>query len=351
MDIPGKYPMKTIWHTVRQSAVGIFLILVISAVLLVSDLGQRKTASSAAARSPSERRFKAGVVYFARDIGTDLCVQGMVDGLRASGFEEGRNLEVHRSDAQGEMFNIPAMLQNYDSSDVDVILTVTTPALTAACNLVKHKPVVFTCVTDPMAAGAGKTLSDHLPFVTGVGSFPPVARVLEVMQKLVPSIRAVGVMYNPAEANSVKEMSVAREVYQRRRIRLEEVAITSSSEVFQAVQILAGKDIQAVLVPGDNTAIQGFEAAVKGAQDARLPLFTEDCDSLDRGAVGCVGLGAHIAGLASGRLAGRILAGANPKDLPMEEVAVEQIGISRKRAAQFGISIPPELSGAIRNDN
>jgi putative tryptophan/tyrosine transport system substrate-binding protein len=348
--IPGRYSMRTIWQAVRQSAVGIFLILAISAILLFSDLGQRKTASRAATRTTTARRYKVGVVYFSRDIGTDLCVQGMVDGLRDRGFAEGKNLEVQRSDAQGDMSNIPAMLQNYDNSDVDIILTVTTPVLTAASNLVKHKPVVFTCVTDPVAAGAGKSFNDHLPYVTGVGSFPPVGHTLEVMRKLVPSIRAVGTIYNPAEANSVKEMSVAREIYRQRGIRLEEVAITSSSEVLQAVQILAGKDIQAVLVPGDNTAIQGLEAAVKGATDAKLPLFTEECDTLDRGGVACVGLGLHNAGLASGHLAGRVLAGANPKDLPMEEVAVEEVGISSKRAAQFGITIPPELSLAVRND-
>ncbi len=321
-----------------------------SAVLLLSDLGQRRTAASTIPKATAGRRFRAGVVYFARDIGTDLCVQGMVDGLRAGGMVEGQNLEVLRSDAQGEMSNIPAMLQNFDNSDVDIILAVTTPCLTAACNLVKHKPVVFTCVSDPIAAGAGKSRTDHLPFVTGAGSFPPVEQVLKIMQKLVPSIRAVGVLYNPAEANSVKEMTVAREVYKRRGIRLEEVAITSSSEELQAVQILAGRDIQVVLAPSDNTALQGLEAAAKGAGEARLPLFVEDCDSLYRGPVGCIGLGAHPAGVASGRLAGRILAGSDPNDLPMEEVAVLEVGISKKRAAQFGIVVPPELASAVRAD-
>lgn len=341
--------MRTILRAIRQSAVGIFLILAISSILLFSDLGQRKGASRGATPLSSGRVIKAGVVYFARDVGTDLCVQGMLDGMRDSGFVDGRNLKVERSDAQGDMSNIPAILQNYDNSDVNVILTVTTPVLTAAINLVKHKPVVFTCVTDPLAAGAGKTFTDHVPFVTGVGSFPPVGRTLSVMQELVPSIRAVGVMYNPAEANSVKEISVASEVYQQQGVRLEEAAITSSSEVLQAVQILAGKDIQAVLVPGDNTAINGFEGAVKGATDAKLPLFTDDCSSLDRGAVACIGVGYHEAGLASGHLAGRVLSGTSPKDLPIEEVAKVELGISNKRAAQFGITIPPDLSAAIQD--
>ena len=175
------------------------------------------------------------------------------------------------------MINIPAMLQNYDSSDVDLIMTISTPCLAGACSKVKHKPVVFTCVTDPIAAGAGKSHTDHLPFVTGVGSFPPVSRSLDMMQKLVPGLRAVGTMYNPAEANSVKEMAVAREVFRERGIRLEEIALAGSNEVLQAVQILAGRDIQVVWLPGDNTAIQGYEGAVKGAKDARLPLITDEC--------------------------------------------------------------------------
>ena len=339
--------------TLKKLALGIGLIALFSAILLLSDLGHRKTASAASVvakstTSATGKLVKTAIVYFSRDVGTDLCVQGLIDGLKASGFDQGENLEVHIADAQGEMMNIPAILQNYDSSDVDLIMTITTPCLTGACSKVKHKPVVFTCVTDPIAAGAGKSSTDHLPFVTGVGSFPPVSHSLDLMQKLVPGLRAVGTMYNPAEANSVKELSVAREIFRSRGIRLEEVAIAGSNEVLQSVQILAGRDIQMVWVPGDNTAIEGYEGAVKGARDARIPLITEDCDSLFRGGLVCFGLGAHPAGLAAGKLAARVLLGENPQDLPLGEVAIEEMGISRTEAARLGITIPPEFSNNLR---
>lgn len=277
-----------------------------------------------------------------------MCVQGLIDGLKASGFEEGRNLEVRITSAQGEMINIPAILQNHDNSDVDLIMTITTPCLAGACNRVKHKPVVFTCVTDPIAAGAGKTHVDHLPFVTGVGSFPPVERVLDMMQKLVPNLHAVGTMYNPAEANSAKELTVAREVFRKRGIRLEEVAISGSNEVLQAVQILSGRDIQSVWVPGDNTAIEGYEGAVKGARDARLPLITDECSALSRGGTACLGPSLSNAGIASGKLAGRVLSGANPKDLPLGEVADEEMAINRTAAQQLGLTIPAEYAEKVR---
>ncbi len=342
-----------VWPALKRLALGLGLIVLFSSILLLTDLGHRKTASAASARTGGEagasgRIVKAAIVYFARDIGTDECVQGLIDGLKASGFDEGKNLEIRRADAQGEMINIPAILQNYDSSDVDLIMTISTPCLAGACNKVKHKPVVFTCVTDPIAAGAGKTNTDHLRFVTGVGSFPPISRTLDLMQKLVPGLRAVGTMYNPAEANSVKEMTAAREIFRDRGVRLEEIAIAGSSEVLQAVQLLAVRNIQAVWLPGDNTAIEGYEGAVKGAKDARLPLVTDECSELPRGGLACLGISLQSAATASGKLAGRVLLGADPKDLPLLEVAVEEMAISQDNAAQLGLAIPPEFSQKVR---
>jgi putative tryptophan/tyrosine transport system substrate-binding protein len=340
---------KAVWAGLTRLVMGIGLIVLFSAILLLSDLGQRKTASAAAAIARAEagangRVIKTAIVYFARDPGTDLCIQGLIDGLKASGFEEGKNLEVRRADAQGEMINIPAILQNYDSSDVDLIMTISTPCLAGACSKVKHKRVVFTCVTDPIAGGAGQSRADHLPFLTGVGSFPPVAHTLEMMQKLVPGLQAVGVMYNPAEANSAKEMTVAREVFRSHGIRLEEVAVAGSNEILQSVQILAGRDVQAIWVPGDNTAIEGYEGAVKGAKDARLPLITDECSALPRGGLACLGVGIYPASLTAGKLAGQVLRGINPKDLPLAEVAVEQMLVSRGNAAELGLTIPTEFS-------
>ena len=336
----------------NRLALGLGLIAFFSAILLLSDLGHRKTAmaypTSNSQPGAATRTMKAAMVYYAPGIATEECVQGLIDGLKVSGFEAGKNLEVRKADAQADMMNIPAILQNYDNSDVDLIMTISTPCLAGACNNVKHKPVVFTCVSDPIAAGAGKSRAEHLPFVTGVGSFPPVSHMLDLMQRLVPGLRAVGTMYNPAEANSVREQAVAREVYRSRGIRLEQIAISGTSEVLQAVQILAGQDIQAVWAPGDNTVIQGYEGAVKGAKDARLPLFTNACVTLSRGGLACLGVGMKYSSLAAGKLAAGVLRGENPKNVPLEEVVVEEIGISRSNAERLGIAIPSEYSEKIR---
>lgn len=336
---------------VKKLALGFVLIVFFSAILLFSDLAHRKTSSAYPANGntlAADRNFKAVIVAMAPGATTDLCADGMLEGLRQSGITAGKNLEVVHVDAQGEMIHIPAILQNYDNSDVDVIMTISTPCLSGACSKVKNKPVVFTCVSDPIAAGAGTSRTEHLPFLTGVGSFPQVEHHLDLMLKLVPGLRAVGTLYNPAEANSVREMSVAREVYKKRSIRLEEVALAGSSELLQAVQILAARDIQLLWVPADNTCIEGYEGAVKGARDAHLPLFTDICATLKRGGLACLGFSPRDAGIAAGKLAGRVLLGEKPKDLPLEEVMVEEKIISRSNAEKLKIAIPADLAGSIQ---
>ena len=337
---------------------GIILIALSSGVLLVSDWGQRNEAGKRipppafAANRPHNRselqalpgrKFKLGLVYFAPEEGADLCIRGIFNGLRDLGFEEGKNLEVKRSHAQAEIANISALLQNYDSQDVDLIMTMTTPCLTAACSTVRKKPVVFTYVYDPIAAGAGKSRTDHVAHVTGVGSFPPIADTIDVITQLVPGVKAVGTLYNSSEANSRKVVSVARELFTKRKIKLEEVTVTGTGEVLQAAQALATRKIQAIWITGDNTALQAFDAIVQVAQDRKLPLINNDPEFVERGAVACVGLGWYEPGKAAARLAARVLLGENPAGLPIEEIAEKKLVLNRAVAARLGVVFPARL--------
>ncbi len=302
-------------------------------------------------RSPSggntngggEGGFKIGLVYFAPEEGADNCMKGLFDGLKDRGIERGRNLEVMSAHAQGEISNIPLLIQNYDSQHLDAIITLTTPCLTAACSMAKKTPVVFTYVYDPIAAGAGKSFTDHLPNITGVGSFPPVADTVDLIQKLVPNVKAVGTVYNSSEANSVKVISVARGIFQQKGIKLEEVIATNTSEVFQAAQVVCYRNVQALWVTGDNTALQGFDGIVRASRDAKLPLIINDPEFTTRGAVASVGLGWYEAGRAGGVLAARVLHGESTRNLPFEEVAIKKIVLNQDAAHRLGLVFPPEI--------
>ena len=311
-------------------------------VIDAQGLHDRTKPAAVAALSPG-RTYKMGVVYFAPEEGADLVLKALFETLAQEGFVEGKNLEVKRSHAQGDFTNIPALLQNYDSQQMDLIVTLTTPCLTGACAIVKHTPVVFTYVTDPIAAGAGKTLADHLPRVTGVGSFPPMEDTIAMIQKLVPGVKSVGTLYNSSEANSRKVVSVARDMFTKRGIKLEEVTVTGSSEIFQAAQVLTHRNIQVMWVGGDNTVLQGFDAVAKATRDAKLPLIINDPEFTDRGALACVGLGWYQAGAAAGKLASRVLRGEDPTGIPFEEVAVKKVVLNQNVAKTLGITFPPDV--------
>jgi putative ABC transport system substrate-binding protein len=210
-------------------------------------------------------------------------MEGLFSGLKDLGFVEAKTCECVKRMHRQEIVNIPSILQNFDNEDVELIIAMTTPVLTAAVKAVKKKPVVFTYVYDPVAAGAGKTSADHRPNITGTGSFPPVEATIDVIQKLVPQVRSVGTLYNSSEANSRKVMSVGRELFQKRGIKLEEVAITSTSEVFQAAQALTARQTQALWITGDNTAIQAFEGIAKVAADAVYHSSSTIPNSLKKG--------------------------------------------------------------------
>jgi ABC-type uncharacterized transport system substrate-binding protein len=235
------------------------------------------------------------------------------------------------------------MLQNFDSSDVDLILPMSTPVISGACGIVKHKPVVFTYCSDPVAAGAGKSFTDHLPFVTGIGSFPPVQDMVNVIRKTLPGAKSVGTIYNASEANSVKVISVARDLFAQAGMKLEEVTVANASEVLQAGQALAGRSVDAIYIQGDNTVIQGFDAVVKVARDARLPLFADDPDTAKRGALACVGLGFYRPGCDLGKSLSRVLLGESPADIPIENVSEKVIWLDLPQAAKLGIKFPEDI--------
>ena len=295
---------------------------------------------------PPDRVFKVGLVYFAPDPGADICMQGLFDGLRDRGFVEGKNLEVRKAHAQGEIANIPALFQHFDSQGLDLIVPMSTPCLTGACGTVKNTPVVFTYVYDPIAAGAGASFTEHLPNVTGVGSFPPVDDTVAMIQKLVPGVQTVGTIYNSSEANSRKVVRVAREAFTKHGLRLEEVSVTNASEVFEAAQALVARRVQALWITGDNTALQAFDAIVKVATDAHLPIINNDPEFVARGALACVGIGFYNSGYAAAQKAAQVLLGTKPAEIPIENVVVQTLSLNLVVAHRLGVTFPEELTRA-----
>lgn len=294
-----------------------------------------------AASPASGRSFKIGIAYFGPDEGTDSAIAGLMDGLRKLGFVEGRNLVVQKMHASGEIGGIPAVIQSLDAGDVDVIVPFSTPVLTAACSTVRRKPVVFTYCSDPIAAGAGRSFEDHLPFVTGIGSFPPVEEAVTMLKLTFPNFKRLGTLYNNAEANSAKVVSVLREHCVKNGIELAEAIANNTSEVVQAAQSLAARRVEAVYLPGDNTAYQAFDGLAGQLATARIPLVIDSPDFANRGALAVVGVGYYQSGFAAAEPLARVLRGEKPARIPMRNVTDKKVSFNMDVARKLGVTFPP----------
>jgi ABC-type uncharacterized transport system substrate-binding protein len=314
------------------------------AQVLVDARGVHKESIGAIPRAVEGRTYRIGLAYFSPDPIGEICQKGLFDGLDNLGFVRGKNLQARLAHAQGEIANIPTVLQTLDNLDLDLIVSFTTPVLTAAATTVKRTPVVFTEVYDPIAAGAGKTLTEHHPNITGVGSFPPVEETIDVMQQLLPGLKSVGTVYNASEANSRKVVGVARQIFKKRGIRLEEVAVGGSSEVYQAAQALLVRDIQAIWIAGDNTAALAFESIVKVAADSHIPLIVNDQKFDERGVLAAVGIGWEESCKRAATYVARVLGGEKPAAIPFENYSRMHLDLNRALARKLGIAIPGNLN-------
>lgn len=314
------------------------------AALAVGLDGQLKqTAAAVPVAPPPGKLYKVGLVYYGPDPSTDKAVAGLRDALAGRGFIEGKNLELRVKDALCDMAVINQILKSFANSDLDAVAPMTTPCLTAACNVVRSKPVVFNCVYAPLAAGAGKTLSDHLPNVTGVGSFPPVAEIPQLVKALLPQAKVVGTLYNSSEANSSKAVELGRADFRRLGMELKAMTVANPGEVYQAMDALAASRPDAVWITGDNTAIQAFDAIVKICRKQRLPLFINDVDIVGRGALAGVGVGFHDVGRAGGEMLADVLLGADPKTMPIQDMKTRFAAVNFAAAAELNLVFPERV--------
>jgi ABC-type uncharacterized transport system substrate-binding protein len=336
-----------IGSVIKKTLPGILIIAAAAALLLISDLDNRDFAekeSNGLHSAPEPGRiYKIGIGYFAPEEGNDNVLKGIFDGLKGFGFVRGENLEAIIKNANGEIANIPMMFQSLDNENIDLITPLSTPCLMGALTAVKRHPLVFTYCYDPIAAGAGTSYKDHLPNVTGVGSFPAMEETAQFIKDIVPGIKKVGTIYNSSEANSRKAIAVAREKFSDIGIEIEALPITTTNEVIQALQILVAKDIGAIWITGDNTALQAFDGIAAMAHKHKLPLVLNDKEYVDDGALAAIGQGWYSTGRRASKMIARVLLGESTSDIPMVNFVETELVVNREVADYLGIKFSEKI--------
>ena len=257
------------------------LIVAASAVLLLTDLKRPRENSAPAgtgAASPGRLRTVALFQHVSQAT-LEEGAQGVLSGLAAAGYQDGKTIQVRRYCAEGDAATSNSIAQEITGGDAELIITLSTPSLqaVAAANRDAHRLHVFGMVSDPVAAGVGVSPEDprkHPPYMVGLGTMQPVAETFKLARQLAPRLRKVGVAWNPSEANSEACTKIARTVCKELMIELLEANVDGSAAVREAVASLIGRGAEAIWIGGDNVVLSSLDAVIGPAQAGRVPVFS-----------------------------------------------------------------------------
>src|SRR5262249_17955139 len=265
--------------------------------------------------------------------------------LQELGYTEGRNLVVERRLAEGRIERLPELAVDLVRLDVDVILAVTTPAVQAARAATLTIPIVFVGVADPVGTGLVESLARPGGNVTGISTrlVDLVAKQLQLLKELVPSLSRVAVLSNPENAASALSLKEAECVSRSFGIEVIGVAIRSPSDVGAALASLVRDRPGALLIHSTAPMIERRVQILEFATSHRLPAVTAFRQMADAGALATYGPDARDGARRAADYVVKIFKGAKPGNLPVEQPTKLELVINLKTAKALGLTIPQSL--------
>ncbi|WP_353858983.1 ABC transporter substrate-binding protein [Azospirillum formosense] len=273
----------------------------------------------------------------------DATRDGVVEALKAAGYTPGDTLKVEYQSAQGNPATAAQIARQFAGARPDVIVPISTPSAQAVVASTRDIPVVFTAVTDPVGAQLVRSLDKPGANVTGVSDMAPVAEHVALIREIVPSVKRLGVLYNAGEPNSVSLVKALKDEAQKAGLTVVEATATKSADAQPAARSLVGK-VDALYVPLDNTVVSALESVVAVGQQAKLPVFSADTDSVARGTVASIGFDYRQVGRQTGEAVVRILKGEKPGDVPVTFAKGTDLFVNPKSAAAMGVTIPEAVT-------
>lgn len=341
------------WDSLKRLSLGVFLIVLASAILLWTDAPRRARLTREPDRgsgpSKDARVMKVAMLQMASQPIMDEGAAGVIEGLNEAGFVEGAGLKMSRFNAEGDLATVNAMAQELTGGGYDLVITLTTSALQAVANANQQRrvPHVFGLVTDPSQSGVGVGDGplDHPSHMVGVGTLQPVAESLRMARKLNPNLARIGVAWNPAEINSEINTKLAREACCDLKIELLEATVENTAAVGEAVASLIARDVDALWIGGDVSVLTAFEVVANAARNAHIPVCTCIPGNAAKGSLFDLGANYFEVGRSIGRLAGRVLSGDEIAKLPVERTVPPKFFLNTRALSGLrdAWSLPPEV--------
>lgn len=285
---------------------------------------------------------KIGIVQLVEHTSLDQIRESIIAQLEEEGYVDGDNIEINYQNAQNEQSNLKTICQGFVADKVDIIVAITTPAAQVAMSETDEIPIVFSAVTDPVAAEVVSDMEKPGGNVTGTSDAISVEKIMGLAEDITPGFKTVGALYNSSETNSVAAIEALREYAKDNSLELIESAITSANEIQPAAQNLA-KKCDIVFSPTDNTVASSIATANKVFIDAKVPFYVGADSMVKDGGFATYGVDYEYLGQETAKMIVEIIKGADPAEMPVRTMDEMAMYINSQTAADMGIKIPQDI--------
>ena len=283
--------------------------------------------------------FRIGISQFITHQSLDATREGFVDELAKQGYVEGKNIEIDLQNAQGEQRNLKTISQQLAESS-DVVLAIATPSAQSLANTTQTTPVIFSAVTDPVSAKLVESREHPGGNVTGTSdqSSDAISIQINLIKKVLPKAKTIGILYTQSEPNSVVQKDEAKRLLEEKGFTVVEKTILDSNNVKAAAESLMA-EVDMVFVPTDNIISSTMETVKQVSIKHKVPVFGGSTEMVAVGGLYNYGTNYEELGRQTARMLVRVLKGEKPENIAVELPEKLELHTNQEMADALGIDI------------
>lgn len=283
--------------------------------------------------------FRIGISQFITHQSLDATREGFVDELAKQGYVEGKNIEIDLQNAQGEQRNLKTISQQLAESS-DVVLAIATPSAQSLANTTQTTPVIFSAVTDPVSAKLVESREHPGGNVTGTSdqSSDAISTQINLIKKVLPKAKTIGILYTQSEPNSVVQKDEAKRLLEEKGFTVVEKTILDSNNVKAAAESLMA-EVDMVFVPTDNIISSTMETVKQVSIKHKVPVFGGSTEMIAVGGLYNYGTNYEELGRQTARMLVRVLKGEKPENMAVELPEKLELHTNQEMADALGIDI------------
>lgn len=283
--------------------------------------------------------FRIGISQFITHQSLDATREGFVDELAKQGYLEGENIEIDLQNAQGEQRNLKTISQQLAESS-DVVLAIATPSAQSLANTTQTTPVIFSAVTDPVSAKLVESREHPGGNVTGTSdqSSDAISTQINLIKKVLPKAKTIGILYTQSEPNSVVQKDEAKRLLEEKGFTVVEKTILDSNNVKAAAESLMA-EVDMVFVPTDNIISSTMETVKQVSIKHKVPVFGGSTEMVAVGGLYNYGTNYEELGRQTARMLIRVLKGEKPENIAVELPEKLELHTNQEMADALGIDI------------